>query len=255
VGQWKTQPREANGRFAKKIEPLPTSMRNETAKWSTEEDCCCGNTKTACSCKAVHVKPALPGFGMYELKKLQLAINPKKDCKKAYEEAHRYLIASGGMISKVLRANNKRPFGFLVRIPSISDPDVVFISFLKSDPGVLNTYFQKLTAIVSTVIKGEKMLADRRKNEQWYIENVPFDYYINSTNMAQTVDGHGMNYILFDKDFKYIVGKKLNYFEQESFEVDDDVINYFHRFEDKAKDYYKNNGKNKKFVVLPFTLG
>jgi hypothetical protein len=256
VGQRKTKvfKRDALGRFAKKIEPLPIEMKINSTKWATEEcncDCCKSEntTKPICSCKQIR-----PGFGVYELKKLQLALNPKKDCKNAYEEAHRHLISSGGMISKVLRSNSKRPFGFLVRIPSMTNPDIVFISFMKTDPRVNNTYFQKLTAIVSTIIKGEKFLKKRIETGD-YIDEIPFDYYINSTCNLQKLDGRGMNHILFDKDIKYIVGKKLNYFEYESFEIDDEVINYFHRFEEKARDYYKENGKNKKIIVLPFTLG
>lgn len=251
--------RDSKGRFVKKttkpIKPLPKVDEpfESKDKWGCGCGCNCANDESdhECTCTNNTIKR---DFGIYNLKRFQAALNPKKDCKKTYNEAHQILIESGGAIAKVVKAGVKKPFGFLVRIPSITNPDIVFLSFLKTDPNVNNTYFQKLTAIVSTLVKGEKFIREREENGV-YIDDIPFSVYFNSTRHCFTLDNVGMNHINFDTEIKYIVGKKLNYFEVESFEVDDDVIDYINRFEEKARNYYHEDGKNKRFVALPFTLG
>ena len=45
----------------------------------------------------------------------------------------------------------------------------------------------------------------------------------------------------------------MNEAEREGYTLTKEMRDYIDRFEQKAKDYYKNNGKNKKFVALPFT--
>lgn len=251
--------RDSKGRFAKKttkpIKPLPKVDEpfESKDKWGCGCGCNCAKDESdhECTCTSNRIKM---NFGVYNLKKFQMALNPKKDCKNVYNDAHQMLIDSGGCIAKVVKEGVKKPFGYLVRVPSITNPDIVFLSFLKTDPSVNNTYFQKLTAIISTIIKGEKFIKEREESET-YIDDIPFSVYFNSAKYLFRVDDHGMNHINFNNEVKYIVVKKNNYFEVESFEVDDDVIDYINRFEEKARNYYQEDGNNKTFVALPFTFG
>lgn len=235
VGQRSVQQRDAKGRFMRKY---PVRIITKSC------DCGC-TTKSACACKSVND----PEYLIAKFEKFQTALNPKKDCKKTYEEAHNFLISAGGMISKVMIKGTNRPFGYLVRIPSITNRDVVFLNFHKADTGNINSYFQKLTAIVSTVVKGERYLAARTKHG-YALEDIPFELFFNKADQFMHIDDGGINVIKSDKNLYYLSGKALNEVERTGYMVDEEVMDYFNRFEQKAKDYYKENGKNKYFIAL-----
>lgn len=240
------QPRDAKGRFARikkpiKIKPLPKVDEPFKAKekWGSYDDF---NEDTVTCGTLTHFN--------YEFKDLQKIMSPKKDCKAAYEKAHTLLIASGGAIARVINKKTNKPFGFLVRIPSTTDPNVVFLRFTKIDPTINNTYFQKLNAVVSTVINGERWLA-KRKERGYAIEDIPFEYFFQKAHRFMAIDG-GVTVVQPLEDTYYVAGRTLNGVEREGYILDVDMMDYINRFENKAREYYKNNKKNKYFVALPF---
>lgn len=231
------QRRDAKGRFMRKY---PVKIVTKSC------NCGCTTTKKSCKCGSVNDPERL----IAKFEKLQVALNPKKDCKKAYEEAHNFLIGSGGMISKVMIKGTNRPFGYLVRIPSITNPNVVFLNFHKANGNTnINSYFQKLTAVVSTVVKGERYLANRAKYG-WALEDIPFELYFKEMENVMHIDDGGVNVIKSEKPLYYLAGKSINDCERTGYMIDEDVMNYFNKFEKKAKDYYQENGKIKKFIAL-----
>lgn len=235
VGQRKFA-RDAKGRFAAKpIKPLPVNMKPVVSKWSTEE------------VDVTTLEPLLTKFN-----RLQPMLNPKKDCKDVFEGVHRYLIACGGMISKVIDRHTNKPYGYLVRIPSSTNPDVVFMRFVKHDEENKNTYFQKANAIVSTMICGERWL-EKRNKMGYYIDDIPFCVYYIETNSFLDCSDYGLTGVKMPGYITYVQGRWMNEAQKEGYTLNSDMIKYIDRFEQKAKDYYKNNGKNKKFIALPFT--
>lgn len=226
--------RDSKGRFTKKssIKPLPAELRAKKSKWSTEEE------------------PVLDD--LYEkFKKLQPMLNPKKDCRDVFEAVHRYLIASGGMISKVIDRTTNKPYGFLVRIPSSTNPDVIFMRFIKYNNDCTNTYFQKANAIISTMICGERWKEKREERGEW-IDDVPFEVFYHETNGFIVVGDEGITSVLAPDKFYYVRGRLMNEVEREGYVVNENIINYIEGFEQKARNYYKNNEKSKTFVALPF---
>lgn len=233
VGQRKFA-RDAKGRFTTKpIKPLPVNMKPVVSKWSTEEE--------------TTLEPLLTKFN-----RLQPMLNPKKDCKNVFEGVHRYLIACGGMISKVIDRNTNKPYGYLVRIPSSTNPDVVFMRFVKYDDENKNTYFQKANAIVSTMICGERWLEKRNKMGH-YIDDIPFCIYYIDTKAFLDCSDYGLTNVSMPGYITYVQGRWMNEAEREGYTLTKEIRNYIDRFEQKAREYYKNNGKNKKFIALPFT--
>lgn len=245
VGQRKFA-RDAKGRFAARpIKPLPVNMKPQISKWSTEdeeEDECCGRCATK-----TYIEPLFEKF-----KKLQPMLNPKKDCKNVFEGVHNYLIASGGMLSKVIDRNTNKPYGYLIRIPSSTNPDIVFMRFVKHDDENKNTYFQKANAIVSTLICGERWLEKRNKMD-CYIDDIPFCIYYIDTNRFLDCSNHGLTSVQIPGYISYVQGRRMNEAEREGYTLTKEMKDYINRFEQKAREYYKNNGKNKKFIALPFT--
>ena len=243
------QPRDAKGRFASKkarpIKPLPVNMKPVVEQWSTEGECNCGGE---CRCKTkTYLEPVI-----YKFNRLQTKLNPKKECKDVFEEAHRCLIASGGMLSKVIDRTTNKPYGYLIRIPSSKDPNVIYMRFVKHDEWNPNTYFQKANAIISTLICGERWLEKRKKTEQW-IDDIPFCiYYLDTKNFLHVSD-FGITAVQMPSYLTYVQGRVMNEAERAGYTLNDDMIDYITKFERKAHDYYKNNGKNKVFVALPFT--
>ncbi len=232
VGQRKFA-RDAKGRFAAKpIKPLPVNMKPVVSKWLPEEEI---------------LEPLLTKFN-----RLQPMLNPKKDCKNVFEGVHRYLIASGGMISKVIDRHTNKPYGYLVRIPSSTNPDVVFMRFVKHDEENKNTYFQKANAIVSTMICGERWL-EKRNKMGYYIDDIPFCVYYIDTKAFLDCSDYGLTSVSMPGYITYVQGRWMNEAEREGYTLTKEIRDYIDRFEQKARDYYKNNGKNKKFVALPFT--
>ena len=232
VGQRKFA-RDAKGRFAAKpIKPLPVNMKPVVSKWLPEEEI---------------LEPLLAKFN-----RLQPMLNPKKDCKNVFEGVHRYLIASGGMISKVIDRHTNKPYGYLVRIPSSTNPDVVFMRFVKHDEENKNTYFQKANAIVSTMICGERWL-EKRNKMGYYIDDIPFCIYYIDTKTFLDCSDFGLTSVSMPGYITYVQSRWMNEAEREGYTLTKEMRDYIDRFEQKAKDYYKNNGKNKKFVALPFT--
>lgn len=237
VGQ--RQPRDAKGRFtkARPIKPLPVNMKPQISKWSTEEE-----EETIADGTLAHFNE--------EFKDLQKFMSPKKDCKDAYQKAHTLLIASGGAIARVINKKTDKPFGFLVRVPSTTNPNVVFLRFTKIDPTINNTYFQKLNAIVGTVAAGERWLA-KREEHGYAIEDIPFEYFFQKAHRFMAIDG-GVTVVQPLEDTYYVLGKWMNDVERTGYMIDTKMMDYINRFENKAKEYYKNNKNNKYFVALPF---
>lgn len=246
VGQ--RQPRDAKGRFTTRpIKPLPVNMKPVVEKWSTddeEEGCCCSE----CCCKTkTYFEPVIDKFIH-----LQNKLNPKKDCADVFEEAHYSLITNGGMISKVINHNTNKPYGYLVRIPSSKDPNVIFMRFVKYNDVISNTYFQKANAIISTLICGERWLEKRNKRSEW-IDDIPFCiYYLDTKNFLHVSD-FGITAVQMPNYLTYVQGRVINEAERAGYTLTNEMIEYINRFEQKAREYYKNNGKNKKFIALPFT--
>lgn len=211
-------------------------------------------TKNACNCKCGgNCKCGTvndPAKLLAKFEKLQKELNPKKDCKDAFHEAYTYLIASGGMISKVMLKGVNKPFGYLIRIPSITNSKVVFLNFFKAENTNNNSYFQKLAAIISTIIKGERWLKNREESGDWYIDDIPFELRFNATDTFMHIDDGGVNVIKSDKKLYYMPGRILNDVEREGYLIDEEIMDYIKKFEQKARDYYKENGKNKKFIAL-----
>jgi hypothetical protein len=245
------QPRDAKGRFvAKPIKPLPVNMRPQISKWADEdkeeEKCECG---CSCKCNCTDTNNELVA---YKFSKFQNRLNPKKDCKDVFEEAHNMLITNGGMLSKVINRNTNKPYGYLIRIPSATDSNVVFMRFVKHDEFCSNTYFQKANAIISTLICGERWLEKRNKRGEW-IDDIPFCiYYLNTKNFLHVSD-FGITSVQMPSYLTYVQGRVMNEAERAGYTLSDEMIDYISRFEQKAREYYKNNGKNKKFIALPFT--
>lgn len=242
VGQRKYA-RDAKGRFAAKpIKPLPISMRTRVSRWEDDED----EGECHFECTKTYAEPLLEKF-----KRIQTKMNPKKDCKNLFEEAHNYLIECGGMISKVIDRSTNKPYGFLVRIPSSTNPDVIFMRFIKYNSHNSNTYFQKLNAIVSTLIRGERWLEKREERDEW-IDDIPFEVYYHDANQYIVIDDFGLTSVIPNQKIHFVRGRALNEVEREGYLIDDNMMDYFKRFEQKAREYYKNNKKNKTFVALPF---
>ena len=244
------QPRDAKGRFARKpIKPLPVNMRPQISKWADEdeeEDCGC-----ECGCCGKCSAPANETM-IFQLSKLQNRLNPKKECKDVFEEAHDMLITNGGMLSKVIDRNTNKPYGYLIRIPSATDENVVFMRFVKHNEYCSNTYFQKANAIISTLICGERWLEKRNKRGEW-IDDIPFEIYYRCTRNVIDISDYGLTSIETPTCVHYVQGRVMNEAEREGYILTEEMMDYINGFEKKARKYYQADGKNKKFIALPFT--